>query len=178
MSTQDAQPSAGDAPWAGVFRRESDLLEAVRRCREGGTEVIEAYAPYPIHTLDEALGRRPSRLPWVSLAAGVGGGLSALLFQFYAAVWDWPINVGGKPANSTLAFLPITFEATVLASGVLTALAFLALARLYPGARARPPHPGVTDDLFALVVEPGRERAATRELLERAGAFEVREVPR
>lgn len=161
---------------SAVFRRESELLAAVRACRAKDVELVEAYAPYPIHVLDEAMGRRASRLPWVSLGAGLGGGLSALLFQFYAAVWDWPINVGGKPANSTLAFLPITFEATVLASGVLTALVFLGLSRLYPGAQPKPPHPRVTDDRFALVVHSGANPLETRRLLEQAGAEEIQDV--
>lgn len=161
---------------SAVFRRESELLAAVRACRTEDVELVEAYAPYPIHVLDEAMGRRSSRLPWVSLGAGLGGGLSALLFQFYAAVWDWPINVGGKPANSTLAFLPITFEATVLASGVLTALVFLGLSRLYPGATPKPPDLRVTDDRFALVVRSGANQLETRRLLEQAGAEEIQNV--
>lgn len=160
---------------AAVFRRESELWTAVEACRESDIEIVEAYTPYPLHDLDHVLGRRPSRLPWVSLVAGLLGGLSALAFQFYVAVWDWPINVGGKPANSTLAFLPITFEATVLASGVLTAVAFLVRARLYPGARAEPPDPRVTDDRFALVVRPRGGQLEARRLLERAGAV-VRET--
>lgn len=168
--------------WKAVFRREAELLDAIAACRAAGVEPVEAYTPYPVHALDGALGRRPSRLPWVSLGAGLGGALSALLFQFYAAVWDWPINVGGKPANSTLAFLPITFEATVLASGVLTAVAFLALCRLYPGAKPRLPHPRVTDDRFALLVRPTEAGAtagpSTRRLLEGTGACQVEEVER
>lgn len=171
MTVDTSHPSL-----SAVFRRESELLTAVRACRSQEIDLVEAYAPYPIHVLDEALGRRSSRLPWVSLGAGLGGGLSALLFQFYAAVWDWPINVGGKPANSTLAFLPITFEATVLASGVLTAVIFLALSRLYPGAEARPPDPRVTDDRFALVVRSKEGGSKARRLLEQAGAEKVEEA--
>lgn len=136
-----------------TFDREEDLLEAVQRLRQAGQTIREVFSPYPIHVLDGLLGRKRSRLPWVSLAAGAFGAVSALGFQFYAAVIDWPVNVGGKPANSTLAFIPITFEATVLAAGVLTAVAFLAVSRLYPGASPRLPAPGVTDDRFALLLD-------------------------
>ena len=130
-------------------------LAAAERLVRDGFAVEEIYGPYPLHEADEVLGRRRSRLPWITLLAGAFGGLFALGFQFYTAVIDWPMNVGGKPANSTLAFIPITFELTVLFGGLATAGAFLAISRLIP--RLRPPGllPGVTYDRFALVVGTG-----------------------
>ena len=86
----------------------------------------------------------------------------ALGFQFYAAVFDWPLNVGGKPANSLLAFVPITFEITVLCAGLATAGAFLVRAVL-PGGRAVQFAEGTTEDVFALVL---RHRDATFDAVE------------
>jgi len=160
-------------PLVAFFRSGDEVLAATQRVVRAGLPVREVYGPYPLHEIDGLLERRRSRLPWVTLVAGAFGGLSALAFQFYTAVWDWPINVGGKPANSTLAFIPITFELTVLLGGLATAAALLVVGRLMP--RVRPPEylPRVTDDRFALVVDrPAAEAEATdlRRLLEQAGA--------
>jgi hypothetical protein len=102
--------------------------------------------------MDDAMGLRRTRLPWVTLAAGVGGLLSALLLQFYTAVIDWPLNVGGKPDNSTLAFVPISFELTVLFGGLATVAALFLCARLFPGRRERLVADAVTNNAFALVL--------------------------
>ncbi len=117
------------------FSNEHDLREAVRQLRGHGFRIFDAYTPYPVHGLAELMGVRRSRLPIVSLCAALVGLGIALGFQFYAAVFDWPLNVGGKPPNSTLAFVPITFEITVLCAGLATAAAFLVRSRLLPGAR-------------------------------------------
>jgi hypothetical protein len=166
-----------------TFANEDALRGAVRRLRERDYRIHDVYSPYPVHGLDELMGLRRSRLPIVTLAGGLAGGAAALAMQFYMAVLDWPLNVGGKPANSTLAFLPITFELTVLCAGLATAAAFLTRSRLVPGARATPIADGTTEDVFALVL---RRRDVTfdageaRRLLLESGAAQVvhREVPR
>jgi hypothetical protein len=151
--------------------------------RDGGFRIHDVYTPYPVHGLDELMGLRRSRLPLMTLVGALVGGATALAMQFYMAVFDWPLNVGGKPANSTLAFVPITFELTVLCAGLLTAAAFLIRSRLVPGAGAAQFADGTTEDVFALVL---RRRDATfdageaRRLLLESGAAQVRltEVPR
>jgi hypothetical protein len=159
-----------------TFLDEQALREAVVQMRAHGYRIYDAYTPYPVHGLDELMGLRRSRLPFVSFAGGVLGLVSALGFQFYAAVFDWPLNVGGKPANSTLAFIPITFELTVLCAGLATAAALLLRCGLLPGMRPLLFAPGVTEDTFALVL---RRREATfdageaRRLLMSSGARNV-----
>lgn len=150
-----------DSRFVAYFPDGDRVLAAAETLIRDGFAVDEIYGPYPLHQADDVLGRRRSRLPWVTLLAGAFGGLSALAFQFYTAVIDWPMNVGGKPANSTLAFIPITFELTVLFGGLATAGAFLAISRLIP--RLRPPGllPGVTYDRFALVVGTGAPLVGT-----------------
>ena len=93
------------------------LLAAVRAATSENFRVYDVFAPYPIHGLDHAMGVRRSRLPWVTFLVGILALIFALSFQFYTTVLDWPLNVGGKPDNSTLAFVPICFELTVLISG-------------------------------------------------------------
>src|SRR5262249_32611988 len=118
-----------------TFSDAGRLLCAVRAAREAKFRIYDVYAPYPVHDLDQAMGIRRTRLPWVTLAAGVTGLLTAIALQFYASVFDWPLNVGGKPDNSTLAFIPISFELTVLFGGLATVAALFVRARLFPGKR-------------------------------------------
>src|SRR5437660_967458 len=108
-----------------LFTEEGSFVEAAKAVARENFRIHDAYGPYPVHHLESALAIHGSRLPWITLIAGVIGALSALAFQFYAAVLDWPMNIGGKPDNSTLAFIPITFELTVLLAGLATVAAFL-----------------------------------------------------
>src|SRR5262245_18457676 len=83
-----------------TFAEPDALVAAVTRLRAKGLKIYGVYAPCPVHGLDEAMGLRRSRLPWVTLVEGVFGLALAILFQFYAAVFDWSLNVGVKPDNS------------------------------------------------------------------------------
>ena len=143
-----------------TFPDEHTLREAAGRLQAHGSPIHDIHTPYPVHGLDRLIGVGRSRLPVVSFAAGLGGLVLALGFQFYAAVIDWPLNVGGKPANSTLAFIPIAFEITVLFAGLGVVAAFLARAALFPGARGDVPVDGVTEDVFAIVLRPRHPAAA------------------
>src|SRR5205809_8146771 len=116
-----------------TFSDADSLLRAVEATRKENFKVYDVYAPYPIHGLDHAMGIRRSRLPWVTFIVGMCALTGALILQFYTSVLDWPLNVGGKPNNSTLAFLPVTFELTVLLGGLSIAAALFIRARLYPG---------------------------------------------
>ncbi len=159
------------------FARGGEVLAAVRALQGAGLSVHDVLSPCPIHGLDDALGLRPSRLPWVAAAAGLAGLAGALALQFYASVWDWPLNVGGKPPASTLAFIPVAFEATILAAGLAAALAFAVRCRLAPRLDFRPLLPEITDHLFAIALDrgaPGFDEAAARRILVRAGARDIR----
>jgi hypothetical protein len=161
-----------------TFPQVEDLLRAVRKARRELFRVYDVFAPFPIHGLDEAMGIRRTRLPRVTLVVGLIGLATALTLQFYTNVLDWPLNVGGKPDNSTLAFIPISFELTVLFGGLATVAAFLLRARLYPGKKPWLVTPGTTDDTFALVLrkpsdDESHQRALT--LLKDCGAASITE---
>lgn len=161
-----------------LYARESDLLAATRLFRERGFEILDAYTPYAVHGLDDAMGLRPTRLPWVCFAFGLAGAGLKVWFEFWATAIDWPVDVGGKPWNSLPAFVPITFEVMVLLAGLSTVAAFLGVSRLYPGKTARIPDLSITNDRFALVVAAGGTGLTFEDasLLARAhGAVEVRE---
>lgn len=156
-----------------------NLLAAVHAVREHGFPIYDVYSPYPVHHLDSAMGLRRTRLPWVTFLAGMLALTGAISFQFYGAVLDWSLNVGGKPDNSTLAFVPICFEATVLIGGLSTVAALLLRARLFPGKKERLPAPSLTNDTFAIVLRPRDERfdpVLVSRLLKSNGANDVREI--
>jgi len=162
----------------GVFGDERDILAATREARRAGYEIADVYTPYAVHGLDEAMGLRRTRLPWVSLGFGLAGAGLKVWFEVWTTAVDWPLNVGGKPWNSLPAFVPITFEVMVLLAGLSTVFAFLWLRRLYPGKVAKMPYPGVTDNRFVLVLVEGDaafDFGAVRALCERHGAVHVEE---
>ena len=162
----------------GSFGEQDAMLAAVATLRGAGVAIHDVFAPYPVHGLDQAMGIRRSRLPFVTLLAGLGGLCFALAFQYYTAVFDWPLDVGGKPENSTLAFVPICFELTVLIGGLGTAGAFFLRARLFPGKREQLPVLGVTNNVFAIVTYAPPERndiELARRIMIENGADEVEE---
>lgn len=137
----------------GVFEDEEDILGIARAARDRGLKIIDIYSPYAVHGLEDAAGFKPSRLPVLCFVFGLLGAVLATWFEFWTSAVDWPIDVGGKPWNSWPAFMPITFEVTVLFAGVGTAIALLLVCRLYPGKQAELIVPGVTNDRFAIVLK-------------------------
>lgn len=160
----------------GIFQDESDILSVTREVRKQGYTILDIYAPYAVHGLDQAMGLRPSRLPWICFLLGLSGAAAKVWFEYWTTSSDWPVNVGGKPWNSLPAFVPITFEVMVLFAGVSTVIAFFMVSRLYPGRRPKSVIPRVTNDRFALVIsetDAAFEPVQVRRLLERHGAVEV-----
>jgi hypothetical protein len=114
----------------------------------------------------------------VTFLVGILALIFALSFQFYTTVLDWPLNVGGKPDNSTLAFVPICFELTVLISGLATVAALFVRARLYPGKKELLFADDVTNDTFALVLRQRGDGSDVRrawQILQESGADRIRE---
>jgi hypothetical protein len=117
----------------GEFGSPEQLVEAARRARAAGHE-IEAYSPFPVEGLAEATGMRRNWVPAIVLGGGLAGGIGGYFMQWYSAVLSYPINSGGRPLHSWPAFIPVTFELTVLAAalaGVIGMLALNGLPRLH-----------------------------------------------
>jgi Protein of unknown function (DUF3341) len=138
------------------FDNPTDLVTAARRTYEAGYRRINGYSPYPIEELSEAIGFHHTRLPLIVLIGGVLGGLGGFFMQYWMEVVDYPLNVGGKPYNSWPAFIPITFECTILCAALAAVFGMLALNKL-----PQPYHPVfnapnfalATRDRFFLVIE-------------------------
>ena len=163
----------------GIFDDESALVGAIEAVRGEHLRIVDVYAPYAVHGLDRVLGLKRSRLSLVCLIGGALGAILKLWFEIWTAAVDWPVNVGGKPWNSLPAFVPITFEVMVLFAGLSTVAAFLIVSRLRPGKPARPIHPRITNDRFALLIEEtdaSFDVERVRRLLEAHGAVEVTEL--
>ena len=96
------------------FEREAALLDAARTLRGQGHRSLDIHSPYPLHGADEALGLKRSTVPLVALVAGVTGAATGYLLQYGTVAFLWPLNVGGRPAHSAPAFIPVTFELGVL----------------------------------------------------------------
>ena len=135
-------------PFYGVmaeFENPTDLVAAARRVYSLGYRRINGYSPYPIEELSEAIGFTHTSLPLIVFLGGLLGGLTGFFMQYWIEVIDYPINVGGKPTNSWPAFIPITFEMTVLFAAFSAVLGMLILNKL-----PQPYHPVFNLPNFAL----------------------------
>ena len=159
------------------------LITAAERTREAGYRKTDAYAPFPVHGLAEALGMTRTVLPFVVLAGGILGGLLGYSLQYYTAVIEYPLNVGGRPLHSWPAFMPITFECTVLGaalSGVLGMLALNGLPTPNHPLFAIPQFDRASRDAFFLFIratDARFEADAVRRFLESLEPTEVIDVP-
>jgi hypothetical protein len=166
------------------FETPEELLEAVKRARAQGYSRLEAYSPFPVEGLADALGFRARALPFIALAGGALGGIGTYLIQWYLNAVNYPLNVGGRPLNAWPAFAVPAYEVAILGIFLAVFFGLLVLNRLprlhHPIFNAARFH-RVTVDRFFLAVrseEPRFDPEATRALLERLGARVVEEVPR
>jgi hypothetical protein len=164
------------------FHTPAEVVEAAHRVREAGYTRIDGYSPYPVEELIHALDIGPSQLPKLVLAGGIVGALAGWSLQYWAAVIEYPMNIGGRPVNAWPAFIIPSFETTILFAAVAAVLGMLALNGL-----PEPYHPVFNVPSFALAsrdkfflsiesTDPKFDRAATAKFLRGLGAAEVQEV--
>lgn len=158
------------------------LVVAARAAREAGYARMDAFTPYPMEEVSDALGQQRSRLPLIVLGGGLLGALGGYLLQYWSAVVAYPFNIGGRPLHSWPAFVPPTFETTILIASFTAVLGMLALNGL-----PQPYHPLfnvpsfalASRDRFFLCIEasdPRFDPAATRRFLEGLAPRQVSEV--
>src|SRR6266567_1070455 len=149
------------------FDNPTDLVAAARETYAAGYRSINGYSPFPIEELSDAIGFRRTLLPLIVLVGGIIGALAGFFMQYWMEVIDYPIIVGGKPFNSWPAFIPITFECTVLAAAFAAVLGMLALNKL-----PQPYHPVFNAPNFALATRDS-SRSKAPSSLRFAGALQI-----
>jgi hypothetical protein len=164
------------------FDNPDDLLAAAQRAHREGYRRLDAYSPFPVEGLADAIGFHRSGLPLVVLIGGILGGVGAYLMQYYMSVIDYPLNVGGRPLHSVPSFIPVTFEMTILAAALAAVLGLLALNGLpmpYHPVFNVPRFEQASRNAFFLCIEatdPRFDRQSTRRFLESLHPQEVSEV--
>ncbi len=163
------------------FETHEELVRASEEAYAHGFRQMDAYAPFPVEGLAEALGKK-NRMPLLILCGGILGGTSAYFMQWFANVVSYPINIGGRPLHSWPAFVPITFEVTVLGAALTAFFFSLGLSGL-----PKPYHPmfnlpafeRASQDRFFLCIEaddPKFDSTSTREFLQRLHPLQIAEV--
>jgi hypothetical protein len=166
----------------GEFETPDQLLAAAKKARAAGYKHIDAYTPFPIEGLAEAIGFRWTAVPLITLIGGIGGGLTGFGLQYWCSAITYPLNIGGRSLNSWPAFIPVTFELTVLGASIFAVVGMLALNKL-----PQPHHPvfnverfaGASTDRFFLVIEardPKFDLAGGARFLQEASSKFVSEV--
>jgi hypothetical protein len=164
------------------FENPKDLVSAAERAYQVGYRKMDAYTPFPVEGLAEALGFYHNRLPHLVLAGGVIGCVAGYLLQYYISVIDYPLNIGGRPLHSWPAFVPVTFETTVLIASLFGVLGMLALNGL-----PMPYHPVFNVPRFALAsrdrfflcieaADPKFDHETTRRFIETLSPREISDV--
>jgi hypothetical protein len=165
------------------FDGPTTLVEAAHRAHKAGYRRMDAFSPFPIEELSEAIGFHHTNVPLVVLIGGILGGGSGFLMQYWVSVLNYPENIAGRPLNSWPAFIVPTFELTILGAALFAVFGMLAL-----NALPMPYHPVfnverfafATKDRFFLVIEardPRFDRQATEEFLQSLNPRGVSEVP-
>jgi hypothetical protein len=164
------------------FTEHDQLLQAARKAYAVGYRRMDAFSPFPIEELAEALGHEYSLVPLITLIGGMAGGLGGYFMEWYSMARLYPLNVGGRPHNSWPNFIPITFELTILVASAAAFISMLVLNRL-----PQPHHPvfnvpqfqRASIDRFFLCIEvedPKFEREGTSKFLESLKPCSVMEV--
>jgi hypothetical protein len=164
------------------FHTPEELLAAARRTYAEGYRRFNAYSPYPVEGLAEACGFHHTRLPLIVLIGGLIGCAVGFGLQYWSSTSYYPMNVGGKPLNSWPAFIPITFETTVLFAAFSAVLGMLALNGLpmpYHPVFNVPQFALASRDRFFLAIEsrdPKFDRVQTEKLLKELSPYGVHEI--
>jgi hypothetical protein len=163
----------------GLFADDEVVLNAVGTLRGKGLKVKDVISPFPIHGLDEALGLKRTRIAITCFMYGMTGCSLAILMVYYMNIFDWPMDIGGKPSfalyKNLPAFIPVIFESTVLCAAHGMVITFLLRSKLLPGVEPHVIHPRMSDDHFVMAVQVKDDSEITNveAQLKSAGAVQI-----
>jgi hypothetical protein len=165
------------------FENPADLVRAAEKTHAEGYRKIDAYSPFPIEELADAIGFHKTGVPLVVLIGGILGCVGGYMMQYWIAAINYPINIGGRPLNSWPAFIVVTFEMTILFAGLAAVFGMLALNGLpmpYHPVFNVPRFAFATKDRFFLIIfssDAKYDPVATRRFLETMEPHAISEVP-
>lgn len=161
----------------GLYDDEEVLLQAIKKAKTDHLEIMDVYTPFPVHGLEHAMGLAESRLHIAGFVYGAIGALTAFLFMTWVFTRDWPIIFGGKPYWSVPAFIPITFEMTVLFASVGMVVTFYTICGMWPGVVNTVLDNRITDDKFCIAFDTTHsteaEKTDLRGFFQGTGASQV-----
>ncbi len=137
----------------GLYNDEEDLKGAVKTANAAHLDIMDVFTPFPVHGLDPILGLKESRLHILGFIYGASGALFGFLAMTWIFTSDWPIMFGGKPFWSVPAFIPITFEMTVLFAAWGMTITFYTICGMWPGVKAKTLDNRITDDKFCIAFD-------------------------
>jgi Protein of unknown function (DUF3341) len=137
----------------GLYNDEEDLKRAVKAANAAHLDIMDVYTPFPVHGLDPILGLKESRLHQLGFVYGAIGASFGFGLMSWVFTRDWPIVFGGKPYWSVPAFIPITFEMTVLFAAWGMTLTFYTICGLWPGVKAKTLDNRITDNKFCIAFD-------------------------
>ena len=160
----------------GSFADPDELMEGIDKLQANNVSIYDCFTPMPIHGIEAKLGVKPSRLPIAAFCFGALGTVLGFSLLYYTMVHDWPQNIGGKPAFSAPAFVPVTFEITILLCALGMVATFFFRNHLFFGRAPRVMDLRATDDRFILAVDAreNKNHEMIESLLKDAGAVEVK----
>jgi hypothetical protein len=161
-----------------IFDDEEPLMASAKSLRSQGIHIKDVFTPFPVHGLDTAIGVPRTRIAITAFIYGLTGASLATLMMWYMMISDWPTDVGGKPSFAYYmnmpAFIPITFESTVLCAAHGMVITYYLRCWMLPGVKAKNPDPRTTDDKFLMVIETKEENKSNIEsMLKNGGATEI-----
>jgi Protein of unknown function (DUF3341) len=161
----------------GLYNDETEILSAVHKAKADHLDIYDVFTPFPVHGMEDAMEFSESRLHMAGFVYGLIGLLTAFLGMTWIFTSDWPIIFGGKPYWSVPAFIPITFELTVLFAAIGMVVTFYTICGMGPGVINPTLHDRITDDKFCLAFDVTNasdvDKSKFQSFLEKTGAEEI-----
>jgi hypothetical protein len=159
-----------DTIFYALYKDDDELKGAAKKLVDQGIFINDVFSPFPIHGIDPIIGVKKTRMGIVAFIFGITGTILALIGFQYFMISDWPMDIGGKPNQNLFfnlpAFIPVTFEFTVLLAAHGMSLTYLIRNKTLPGLPSENPDPRTTDDHFAIKVVQSENREVSGEKLE------------